>query len=146
MPSRATAPFTTVTVLSLRARRVERGGVPGAARCRFSHATDVAECCGCLPAGIKESDTGLSKPSLWDLVGDKQLMGEPPLLVCSVRCGDGAVTVGGAVAVLSLLLILQSLLLPLLLLLLLLLPSLLLLLLLSSSSRFSLLSLSLPHT
>jgi 26S proteasome regulatory subunit T1 len=26
--------------------------------------------------GIKESDTGLSQPSMWDLVGDKQMMQE----------------------------------------------------------------------
>ena len=26
--------------------------------------------------GIKESDTGLSQPSQWDLVGDKQMMQE----------------------------------------------------------------------
>ena len=35
--------------------------------------------------GIKESDTGLSQPSLWDLVADAQLMGsEQPLQVA--RC------------------------------------------------------------
>lgn len=35
--------------------------------------------------GIKESDTGLSQPSLWDLVADKQMMqGEQPLQVA--RC------------------------------------------------------------
>lgn len=35
--------------------------------------------------GIKESDTGLSQPSMWDLVADKQLMGgEQPLQVA--RC------------------------------------------------------------
>lgn len=35
--------------------------------------------------GIKESDTGLSQPSQWDLVGDKQMMSEePPLQVA--RC------------------------------------------------------------
>ena len=27
--------------------------------------------------GIKESDTGLAQPSLWDLVADKQKLGEP---------------------------------------------------------------------
>lgn len=32
--------------------------------------------------GIKESDTGLSLPSQWDLVADKQMLGEEqPLLV-----------------------------------------------------------------
>mmetsp|Transcript_31841 Transcript_31841/g.69983 ORF Transcript_31841/g.69983 Transcript_31841/m.69983 type:complete len:138 (-) Transcript_31841:96-509(-) len=35
--------------------------------------------------GIKESDTGLSQPSQWDLVGDKQMMSEEaPLQVA--RC------------------------------------------------------------
>jgi 26S proteasome regulatory subunit T1 len=35
--------------------------------------------------GIKESDTGLSPPSMWDLVGDKQMMSEEaPLQVA--RC------------------------------------------------------------
>lgn len=35
--------------------------------------------------GIKESDTGLAQPSLWDLVADKQLMGsEQPLQVARV--------------------------------------------------------------
>jgi len=34
--------------------------------------------------GIKESDTGLSLPAQWNLVGDKQLMGEQPLQVA--RC------------------------------------------------------------
>lgn len=35
--------------------------------------------------GIKESDTGLSPPSMWDLVNDKQMMSEePPLQVA--RC------------------------------------------------------------
>merc|ERR1711959_49702 len=35
--------------------------------------------------GIKESDTGLSLPSQWDLVADKQMLGEEqPLLVA--RC------------------------------------------------------------
>lgn len=66
--------------------------------------------------GIKESDTGLSPPSMWDLVGDKQMMSEEaPLQVA--RCtkiiegeaaeegngssgdgggaGDGAAAVGG---------------------------------------------------
>ena len=34
--------------------------------------------------GIKESDTGLALPSLWDLAGDKQMMQEQqPLLVTS---------------------------------------------------------------
>lgn len=38
-----------------------------------------------LLKGIKESDTGLSQPSMWDLVADKQLMGsEQPLQVA--RC------------------------------------------------------------
>lgn len=35
-------------------------------------------------SGIKESDTGLSLPAQWNLVGDKQLMGEQPLQVA--RC------------------------------------------------------------
>ena len=35
-------------------------------------------------SGIKESDTGLALPSQWDLQGDKQLMGEHPLIVA--RC------------------------------------------------------------
>lgn len=52
--------------------------------------------------GIKESDTGLSPPSQWDLVGDKQMMSEEaPLQVA--RCtkiiagedGDDAGPVGG---------------------------------------------------
>ena len=34
--------------------------------------------------GIKESDTGLAPPSMWDLVADRQLMGEKPLQVA--RC------------------------------------------------------------
>ena len=59
--------------------------------------------------GIKESDTGLSPPSMWDLVGDKQMMSEEaPLQVA--RCtkiiagdaegggGDGAAGGGGAAA------------------------------------------------
>jgi 26S proteasome regulatory subunit T1 len=38
-----------------------------------------------LLKGIKESDTGLSQPSLWDLVADQQLMSsEQPLQVA--RC------------------------------------------------------------
>lgn len=56
--------------------------------------------------GIKESDTGLSPPSMWDLVGDKQMMSEEaPLQVA--RCtkiiagdaegGEGAAG-GGAAA------------------------------------------------
>jgi 26S proteasome regulatory subunit T1 len=59
--------------------------------------------------GIKESDTGLSPPSMWDLVGDKQMMSEEaPLQVA--RCtkiiagdsdnnnssGDGAAGGGAA--------------------------------------------------
>lgn len=36
--------------------------------------------------GIKESDTGLSQPSQWDLVSDKQMMQEEqPLQVRSVQ-------------------------------------------------------------
>ena len=35
-------------------------------------------------SGIKESDTGLALPAQWNLVGDKQLMGEEPLQVA--RC------------------------------------------------------------
>jgi 26S proteasome regulatory subunit T1 len=53
--------------------------------------------------GIKESDTGLSPPSMWDLVGDKQMMSEEaPLQVA--RCtkiisGDDAeAPAGGAAA------------------------------------------------
>ena len=58
--------------------------------------------------GIKESDTGLSPPSMWDLVGDKQMMSEEaPLQVA--RCtkiipGDAEATssssggVGGGMA------------------------------------------------
>lgn len=60
--------------------------------------------------GIKESDTGLSPPSMWDLVGDKQMMSEEaPLQVA--RCtkiiagdsdnnnnSDGAGGGGGAAA------------------------------------------------
>ena len=53
--------------------------------------------------GIKESDTGLSPPSMWDLVGDKQMMSEEaPLQVA--RCtkiiadeaGEGGSSGGGA--------------------------------------------------
>lgn len=34
--------------------------------------------------GIKESDTGLAAPALWDLAADKQtLQNEQPLQVCS---------------------------------------------------------------
>lgn len=49
--------------------------------------------------GIKESDTGLSPPSMWDLVGDKKMMNEEaPLQVA--RCtkiitGDGVNGEGG---------------------------------------------------
>lgn len=42
--------------------------------------------------GIKESDTGLSQPSMWDLVADKQMMqGEQPLQVarCTKIIGAG---------------------------------------------------------
>mmetsp|Transcript_26826 Transcript_26826/g.44713 ORF Transcript_26826/g.44713 Transcript_26826/m.44713 type:complete len:456 (+) Transcript_26826:127-1494(+) len=59
--------------------------------------------------GIKESDTGLSQPSQWDLVGDKQMMSEEaPLQVA--RCtkiiageaepegASGAAAAGGAAA------------------------------------------------
>ncbi len=35
-------------------------------------------------SGIKESDTGLALPAQWNLIGDKQLMGEQPLQVA--RC------------------------------------------------------------
>lgn len=35
-------------------------------------------------SGIKESDTGLALPAQWNLIGDKQLMGEEPLQVA--RC------------------------------------------------------------
>lgn len=50
--------------------------------------------------GIKESDTGLSPPSMWDLVGDKQMMSEEaPLQVA--RCtkiiqGDAESSSGGS--------------------------------------------------
>jgi len=50
--------------------------------------------------GIKESDTGLSPPSMWDLVGDKQMMSEEaPLQVA--RCtkiisGDSATESGSS--------------------------------------------------
>ena len=38
-------------------------------------------------AGIKESDTGLAVPSLWDLTADKQaLQTEEPLQVCLSVC------------------------------------------------------------
>lgn len=38
-------------------------------------------------AGVKESDTGLSPPSRWDLVSDKQAMQEEqPLQVCFAAC------------------------------------------------------------
>lgn len=38
-----------------------------------------------VTAGVEESDTGLSPPSQWDLVADKQMMQEEqPLLVA--RC------------------------------------------------------------
>ncbi|MGK3756129.1 MAG: 26S proteasome regulatory subunit T1 [Bacillariaceae sp.] len=52
--------------------------------------------------GIKESDTGLSPPSMWDLVGDKQMMSEEaPLQVA--RCtkiisGDDAEAAAGGAA------------------------------------------------
>lgn len=53
-------------------------------------------------AGIKESDTGLAVPSLWDLAADKQaLQSEEPLQVsllttvclvrCTVYCNNGIV-------------------------------------------------------
>lgn len=39
----------------------------------------------CSPTGVKESDTGLAPPNLWDLPADKQRMGEEhPLQVA--RC------------------------------------------------------------
>jgi 26S proteasome regulatory subunit T1 len=39
-------------------------------------------------AGIKESDTGLAHPGLWDLAADKQMMGEEqPLQVNSKPSG-----------------------------------------------------------
>ena len=38
--------------------------------------------CVCVHSGIKESDTGLAPPALWDLAADKQtLQGEQPLQV-----------------------------------------------------------------
>ncbi len=37
------------------------------------------------PPGVKESDTGLSKPNQWDLIADKQLLEkEAPLMVGGV--------------------------------------------------------------
>lgn len=36
--------------------------------------------------GIKESDTGLSQPSQWDLVSDKQMMQEEQPLQVRVLC------------------------------------------------------------
>lgn len=55
--------------------------------------------------GIKESDTGLSPPSMWDLVGDKQMMSEEaPLQVArctKIIAGDaegGEAAAGGAAA------------------------------------------------
>lgn len=39
----------------------------------------------CWPPGVKESDTGLASPNLWDLAADRQRMGEEhPLQVA--RC------------------------------------------------------------
>ena len=38
----------------------------------------------CFFEGIKESDTGLAAPALWDLAADKQtLHSEQPLQVCA---------------------------------------------------------------
>lgn len=35
-------------------------------------------------SGVKESDTGLAPPALWDIAADKQAMqSEQPLQVCS---------------------------------------------------------------
>ncbi|KAG7368590.1 proteasome-activating nucleotidase [Nitzschia inconspicua] len=49
--------------------------------------------------GIKESDTGLSPPSMWDLVGDKQMMSEEaPLQVArctKIIAGESDATSGG---------------------------------------------------
>jgi hypothetical protein len=51
--------------------------------------------------GVKESDTGLSKPNTWDLIADKQMLEkEAPLLVrgrpapplCCVHCCSSAPT------------------------------------------------------
>eukprot|EP00584_Thalassiosira_punctigera_P010216 CAMPEP_0172546860 /NCGR_PEP_ID=MMETSP1067-20121228/16534_1 /TAXON_ID=265564 ORGANISM="Thalassiosira punctigera, Strain Tpunct2005C2" /NCGR_SAMPLE_ID=MMETSP1067 /ASSEMBLY_ACC=CAM_ASM_000444 /LENGTH=117 /DNA_ID=CAMNT_0013333851 /DNA_START=250 /DNA_END=600 /DNA_ORIENTATION=- len=50
--------------------------------------------------GIKESDTGLSQPSQWDLVGDKQMMQEEaPLQVArctKIIAGEEGAGEGGA--------------------------------------------------
>eukprot|EP00536_Pseudo-nitzschia_multiseries_P014958 jgi/Psemu1/216402/e_gw1.795.14.1 len=50
--------------------------------------------------GIKESDTGLSPPSMWDLVGDKQMMSEEaPLQVArctKIIAGESASENGGS--------------------------------------------------
>ena len=36
----------------------------------------------CVASGVKESDTGLSKPNQWDLIADKMLLEkEQPLMV-----------------------------------------------------------------
>eukprot|EP01082_Thalassiosira_pseudonana_P000456 g307.t1 g307 contig1:755283-756843(-) len=52
--------------------------------------------------GIKESDTGLSQPSQWDLVGDKQMMQEEaPLQVArctKIIAGEDSHAAGGAAA------------------------------------------------
>ena len=51
--------------------------------------------------GIKESDTGLSPPSMWDLVNDKQMMSEePPLQVarCTKIITETMNTAGGDAA------------------------------------------------
>jgi hypothetical protein len=38
-----------------------------------------------IMVGVKETDTGLAPPSMWDLAADKQMMQEDqPLQVCSL--------------------------------------------------------------
>ena len=44
-----------------------------------------SQCYFCWFSGIKESDTGLAPPALWDLAADKQtLQGEQPLQVFNI--------------------------------------------------------------
>ena len=48
-------------------------------------ACTCSQCQFCLCSGIKESDTGLAPPALWDLAADKQtLQGEQPLQVFNI--------------------------------------------------------------
>jgi hypothetical protein len=74
------------------------GAGPYAAKLRAAEkelkelAKAVDEACG-----VKESDTGLAPPSRWDLVSDKQAMGEEqPLQVSCVVGGWGGRRWGGA--------------------------------------------------